>query len=200
MSISDFLNRIKKYREISNIDEIARRYFVMNGFDGILTILGVIIGTYIANIRNPNTVIITSVSACIAIGISGFSGTFMSEKAERTRNLKRLEKRLLTKLHNSILSKAGKFAYFYASLVAALTPLFFSIIILTPMFLASINLISYMTAFYSLLITSFLILFVLGMFLGKVSEENIIIWGMKMFLIGLITTFSLLFIGFILRI
>jgi predicted membrane protein (TIGR00267 family) len=197
--MKEFLEKMKKYRDISNVDEIVRRYFVMNGFDGILTVLGIVIGTYIANVRDPNIIIITTISTCIAIGISGFSGTFMSERAERTRNIKLLERKMLTKFHNNIINEAAKFASFYSAAIAALSPIIFTIIILIPMFLASFNLISFIIAFNGLLGISLLMLFILGIFLGKVSKENIIIWGIKMFSIGLFTALLLFFFGIIFR-
>jgi predicted membrane protein (TIGR00267 family) len=189
------LKKMKKYRHISSVDEVARRYFVMNGFDGILTVLGIVIGTYIANVRDPTIIIITTISTCIAIGISGFSGTFMSEKAERTRHIKSLEKKMLTKFNNSIINESASFACFFSAFIAAISPFTFAIIILIPMFLTILGLVSYIIAFYSLIGISLLTLFMLGVFLGKVSKENIIIWGSKMFLIGLLTTLLLFFIG-----
>jgi len=195
--MKDFLKKTKKYREVSSVDEIVRRYFVMNGFDGILTVLGIVIGSYIANVRDPNIIIITTISTCVAIGISGFSGTFMSERAERIRYTKILERKMLTKFHNSIINKAARVASFYSAIIAAVSPIIFTIIILIPMFLTSFGLIPYMIAFYGLIGISLLILFMLGIFLGKVSKENIIMWGIKMSLIGLFTTLLLFFIGIV---
>ena len=37
------IERLKEYEEVASISEIARRYFAMNSFDGILTILGVLV-------------------------------------------------------------------------------------------------------------------------------------------------------------
>ncbi|NIO44117.1 MAG: hypothetical protein GTN36_00985 [Candidatus Aenigmarchaeota archaeon] len=198
--MKDFLKKIKRYRDISSVDEIVRRYFVMNGFDGILTVLGIVIGSYIAHVRDPSIIIITTISTCVAIGISGFSGTFMSERAERIRYTKILERKMLTKFHNSIINEAARFASFYSAIIAAASPIIFAIIILIPMFLTSFGLIPYMIAFYGLIGVSLLILFTLGIFLGIVSKENVIIWGIKMSLIGLFTTLLLFFIGIIFNI
>lgn len=190
-----FLKKIKKYRDFSSVDEIVRRYFVMNGFDGILTVLGIVIGSYIANVKDPNIIIITTISTCIAIGISGFSGTFMSEKAERKRYINILERKMLTKFNNSIINESARFASFYSAIIAGVSPIIFAIIILIPMFLTSFGLIPFIIAFYGLIGISVLILFILGIFLGRVSKENVIVWGIKMSLIGLFATLLLFFIG-----
>jgi len=41
-----FLEKIKRYINISGITPISRRYFIMNAFDGATTILGIVIGAY----------------------------------------------------------------------------------------------------------------------------------------------------------
>jgi hypothetical protein len=47
-----FLEKIKRYINISGITPISRRYFIMNAFDGATTILGIVIGAYVAEITN----------------------------------------------------------------------------------------------------------------------------------------------------
>ena len=195
--MKDFLKKIKKYRDFSGVDEIVRRYFVMNGFDGILTVLGIVIGSYFANVKDPSIIIITTISTCVAIGISGFSGTFMSERAERKRYIKILERKMLTKFNSNIINESAGFASFYSAIIAGISPIIFALIILIPMFLTSFGLIPYIIAFYGLIGISILTLFMLGIFLGRVSKENIIVWGIKMSLIGLFATLLLFFIGIV---
>jgi hypothetical protein len=36
----------KRYYKVSETGDITHRYFVMNAFDGVLTMLGVVIGAY----------------------------------------------------------------------------------------------------------------------------------------------------------
>jgi len=47
-SIAEFLEEVKTYNQIADIGEIARRYFAMNAFDGVLTTIGVLAGNYLA--------------------------------------------------------------------------------------------------------------------------------------------------------
>jgi hypothetical protein len=51
-------------------DEIARRYFVMNAFDGALTILGVVVGFAISHEGNARLVLSAGAGASLAMGIS----------------------------------------------------------------------------------------------------------------------------------
>ncbi|MBN2155430.1 MAG: VIT1/CCC1 transporter family protein [Candidatus Lokiarchaeota archaeon] len=84
--------RWKLYGEMTDLGEIARRYFVMNFFDGVLTVLGIVIGSFILfltteNAPNRPAIIIQALATSIAIGISGITGGFLSERAERKRNI-----------------------------------------------------------------------------------------------------------------
>lgn len=77
----------KTYVEITNLAAIARRYFVNNFYDGAITITGVLLG-FLASVFkgqfiNSNLIILTGLGTCISMFISGFSGSYLSEKAEQ---------------------------------------------------------------------------------------------------------------------
>jgi len=55
----------------------------MNAFDGATTVLGIVIGAYVAGITNEFWVIWSGLGATLAIGLSGFAGAYMTEEAER---------------------------------------------------------------------------------------------------------------------
>ena len=92
------LKKSKEYIEIAKVGEIARRYFVLNAFDGALTVLGIIMGSYVVGVKDPRVVIGASFGACLAMGVSGFWGAYMAERAERKRALKDLEMALFINL------------------------------------------------------------------------------------------------------
>ena len=48
------IERFKEYEEVAGIGEIARRLFAMNSFDGVLTIIGVLMGNYTAGVREAS--------------------------------------------------------------------------------------------------------------------------------------------------
>ena len=96
---------------------IARRYFVKNGFDGSMTMLGIIVGAWVVNVKQPEIVVTAGLGACLAMGISGLSGAYLTERAERKRDLKNLECAMITKLNDSIITDATAFVSLYAALV-----------------------------------------------------------------------------------
>jgi len=53
---------------------IARRYFIKNGFDGSLTILGIIVGSWIVGVVEPEIIVTARLGACLAMGVSGIFG------------------------------------------------------------------------------------------------------------------------------
>ena len=45
--LKDHIQKIKIYNKIANIGQISRRYIALNGFDGVITIIGVLLGSFI---------------------------------------------------------------------------------------------------------------------------------------------------------
>jgi len=68
----------------------------MNAFDGVLTIIGMLMGNMAAGITKPNIVITTGLSTSIAMGISGLWGSYLTESAERKHDLDALSRSTLT--------------------------------------------------------------------------------------------------------
>lgn len=188
MSVKKTIKRWKKYSKISDVGPITRRYFVMNAFDGALTMLGVVIGAYISGIINQPTVIISAgIAGSIAMGASGISGAYMTEKAERTKKMKDLEKALLTDMKNGLHKKSHRFATIFAALVDGFSPAIAAMIVISPFFLIRFGIISVEIAFYSSIIITLIILSSLGVYLGKISDESLIKYGILMLFVGLIT-------------
>ena len=183
-----FLKKIRTYLKISNVAPISRRCFVKNGFDGAMTALGVVVGAYISNTTNSIWIISAGIAVSIAMGLSGFFGAYITEESERSIILKGLEKSMLKKLDKSIIGRSERFATMWVALIDGLSPLIISMVSLVPFILSAFNLLSFSYALYSSIGIILIILFSLGVYLGKVSKRNVLITGFKMFLAGLILT------------
>ncbi|MBL7118637.1 VIT1/CCC1 transporter family protein [Candidatus Bathyarchaeota archaeon] len=171
-----------KFKEITDLDEIARRYFVINAFDGSMTMLGIISGVLFSNITDYRIIINSGLGACIAMGVSG---TYMSEKAERTRDLRELEDAMLTNLENSIISEASHFAAVFIALIDGVSPVIAGLVPLIPFFFARSGLLHFSLAVRASIALNLLTLFILGAFLGKVSGEGVLRKGIIMMTAGL---------------
>ena len=182
--ISDYFDDIGTYIRITRAQKILRRYFAMNAFDGAMTSLGVIIGAYISHISDPRAVIGVILVGGIAMAVSGFSGTYMTERAERSRSLNELEDAMLVDLEDTIYGQASRFVSVIAAVVDGSAPFLASIPSVVPFYLAQIGLVPVGLAFFASVGTSLATLFFLGMFLGRVSDSNIIYSGIKMVIAG----------------
>jgi len=184
-SIPEFLAEIQNYNKIVGIAEIARRYFAMNAFDGVLTTIGVLAGNYLAGVRDLSIPIRTGIATSIAMGISGLWGAYLTETAERERELLELEKVSLIDQSDTSIGRASRFAVIVVSIVDGLAPALGAMIVLIPLFLDSLirnPVLSYVLSGG----TALLSLFGLGLFLGKVSEKNLIGYGVKTLLAGIV--------------
>jgi len=184
--LREYIERIKRYNAIANIAAIARRYFVMNAFDGILTTTGVFLAAFFAGIREARIIIIAGVGAAVAIGISGFWGAYLTESAERKRILRTPKKILKIDAPLKQIKRSFNFAIVSLSLVDGLSPLMAALIMTSPfIFSASLGF-NVVYAYYASFIFASLILFFLGTFLGKISRQKILSSGLKMIMAGVV--------------
>jgi predicted membrane protein (TIGR00267 family) len=136
-------------------------------------------------VRDLSIPIRIGIATSIAMGISGLWGAYLTESAERQRELSDLEKISLIDQSETSIGRASRFAVIVVSVVDGLAPALAAFIVLIPLFLASwINnpILSYGLAGGIALIC----LFGLGMFLGKVSEKSLIGYGFKTLLAGIV--------------
>jgi predicted membrane protein (TIGR00267 family) len=178
-SFTDYIEEVGSYLRVTKAPMILRRYFAMNAFDGAMTSLGVVIGAYISNIVEPMTVIGVILVSAIAMAVSGFSGTYMTESAERVKSLNELEDAMLTNY-----GKASRFVSVFAALVDGSAPFLASLPSVIPFYLVTVGLLPMGLAFTVSIAAALLILFLLGVFLGRLSESNIIYSGVKMVIAG----------------
>ncbi len=176
---------VREYERIAGFSKIARRALANNAFDGVLTMIGIVMGSYMSDVRNTGTVIRIGIATSISIGISGLWGAYLAESAERGRELAELERIALTDLGDTKIGRASRVAVVIVSLVDGLSPLVSSLIVLAPFFLTSLIgdiLISYALSTV-LALTS---LFGLGMFLGKISGRNLVGYGLRTVVAGIV--------------
>ena len=190
--------RLKRILRYSESAEYPRRYAVMNAFDGVITILGIILGSKLLGSAEAGQIVAASVGALIAMGVSGASGTYITEMAEQERRIKELQDAMLTNLEGTILVKAHREAAVISALVDSAAAIFAGLLAVAPYFLTVAGYISELVAFYSSLIISLSMLFTLGVFLGKVAGRSLLFSGLKALGIGCLTLLFLLLLNLVL--
>ena len=174
---------------------IARRYFVKNGFDGSMTMLGIIVGSWVIHVTQTEIIVTAGLGACLAMGISGVSGAYVTERAERKRGLKDLENAMVTKLKDSVITEATAFVSFYAALVDGGSPILTALVSLSPFFFTIYGVIPIENAYMASLAVTMVTLFMLGIYLGKVAKENALIYGIQTLIAGVATVVIALLLG-----
>jgi predicted membrane protein (TIGR00267 family) len=177
---------LREYERISGFSEQARRALANNGFDGMLTTIGLLVGSYVAGIRDAQIIIHTGLATAMAMAISGAWGAYLAEGAERRRDLAELEGIALTDLGQSKIGRASRVAVVVVAAVDGVSPLVAALIVLTPMFAwPQSSDIRY--AYASCLLVAMIGLFGLGMFLGRISSRSMLLYGLRTIVAGLVS-------------
>ena len=186
------IERTMRALELTKGVEIARRYLAMNAFDGALTMLGLILGGLVSMaVLGPeivfHTTLLAAMGTSLAMAISGFSGSYLTESAEREREVEEMGKAMLSDMSQTMYAKATRVTSVVVALVDGLAPSISALIVVSPLLLVSIGILEVYIAFYVAIVICMIFLFALGLFLGSVSGKSIWGYGAKTLLAGILT-------------
>ena len=181
------LGQVRLALRVSRSHGILRRYFVVNGFDGALTMLGLITGFHLSGDVDLGIVIPACLGAAVALGISGLTSAYLSESAERRRWLTELEEAMISDLSESAHGTAARVVPVLIALVNGLAPLLLALVIMSPLGLAVWGVPLPAAPLVAAIGTAFLCIFGLGVFLGRVGGTSWLASGIKTLSIALIT-------------
>ncbi len=172
--LTRFLKELRTVlRANPDVASIARRMFVTNALDGIVAALGVNIGSYSPEM-NPILHASGMIGGTLAMGVvSGVIGVYLSEKAERLREFRELERKVASSLKESIYWKAVKIIPIYVALWSGLGIILFPLIAALPFLVAEPLGISIRAAYYASIAISIGEMGFLGFYLGRVSGEHL---------------------------
>jgi predicted membrane protein (TIGR00267 family) len=189
------LNKKQLLLHVLRAESIARRYLVTNGFDGSLTMLGMMTGFYTSGMTDLSVAISACLGAAVALFISGLSSAYLSEKAEREKELRELEQALLVDLKESDYGQASRYLPILVALVNGLAPLLLSLLILLPLFFAEQLSALPLSPFINAIIVALTCIFFLGVFLGNISKTFWLWSGLRTLIIAIVTVAIILFFG-----
>jgi predicted membrane protein (TIGR00267 family) len=129
------------------------------------------------------------------MGVSGLWGAYLTESAERKREIVEISQETLSDLNDTRIGRASRAAVLIVAVVDGLSPFLAALIVLSPFFIAgffpAINFVYY-TALGLALVT----LFALGLFLGQVSQGNMLVYGARTVVAGIVSiVISYLLVG-----
>jgi len=184
---------LRHYHEIAEVGEIARRYFAMNAFDGVLTALGVLVGGYLGGVDSPRAIFVVVLSTAVGMGVSGFYGSYLVERAERGRAMRELEESTLSSLEDTTIAAASRYATIVIAFVDGVSPFVAAMIVMIPF--AFPSLLTMHTAYFVAVAVGLIELFCLGVFLGAISRERLWLSGLRLAFAGVIALVISLLLG-----
>lgn len=180
---------------ITHSHGIIRRYFVVNGFDGALTMLGLCMGFYFTDHVQISVVIHACLGAAIALGMSGVSSAYISESAEKKKELLELEQAMIGDLGESHFGRAARWVPVVIAIVNGAAPFLISVVIMLPLWLHTWQADLMAMPLEAAIVLAFLLVFLLGMFLGRISGTFWLWSGIKTLAIALLTALLIFFVS-----
>ncbi len=170
------------YCEMTDIVSVSRRYFVIGFFDGVLTVLGMIMGAHLTGEASARLIISAGVATALALGVSSAWGAFEAERIEQKIMKNRKEKALLVNERECMMDRAHRFAAYVSSIIHGIAPIVAAVLPLLPyVFLPEDD------AFVAAMVVGFASLFIIGSIMGRIARFNILVSGFRMLLAGIAT-------------
>ncbi len=196
------VERVMRSLELTKGVEIARRYLAMNGFDSALTMLGLLLGGLITiDPLNPtpgfNAILLAATGSIIAMAVSGFSGSYLAESAQRDREVEEMGRAMLTDMTNSMFAKASRTTAVVIAIVDGSSSAVAALIIMIPLWFVPFGLLPYNIASYMSICICILLLFLLGLFLGHISKRSMWKYAARTLFAGVVTAALLYTIAFV---
>ncbi len=171
-----------------DVESISRRYFILGAFDGALTILGVILGAAATGSLTREIVMSAGIGGGIALAISSAVGAYEAERLEA-----KLNGGDASRMAAKVDQRWPKTKYWVATLIPAavhgIAPLVAAIIPVIPFLIFDIAL----AALTSIALTM-AFLFVMGLYLGSLTEGRMLTAGLRFVFIGIITSVVVVFL------
>lgn len=185
------MNRLTRIRQLIRLgqgEHIARRYFFTNGFDGALTMLGLLLGFQLSATEVPIAVALSACTgAAIALFFSGVSSAWFSEKAERERSLRELEQSMIEPLSGTDHARAARLSVLMIALVNGAAPLLISLGAIVPLLLALWQVPLPAAPIVTALGCTLVLVFLMGAYASRTSLAGWAWAGVRSLLIALIT-------------
>ncbi|MCE4603475.1 MAG: hypothetical protein F7B20_00720 [Aeropyrum sp.] len=178
--IRGFIEEFKRLVSIHpDTPGVARRMFVTNGFDGLLAAIGVNVGGFRGEV-DPLFMVLSIMGGALSMGIlSGVVGVYLSERAERLKEVARLERKVARSLRGSIYWRAANFIPLYIALWSGVGILAFPFLTVTPYIAAMYGLVSVGWAFWASIAIALALSAGLGYYLGVVSGESRLLYTVR---------------------
>ena len=156
------------------------RYVILGAIDGILAVLGIIIGLSTASIE-PSLVIKAALGGGIALCLTNSIGSYLAESAVEYGKISEVEQALLQDLRNTRVEKLARRNIMVDALLSGSSSFLGALIPIAPFVFFRDG-----TAAYISVALALAALVVLGLFSGKISSQSYIRSVVRMVGLGII--------------
>ncbi len=161
-----------------------RRYFVNTIFDSTFVMLGIIIGSAFSNHPDMHLVVVTVLTSAVALGISTGVSVYEAETMEQRRRIDEIEKAMLRSLDDTHIDRASRASVVLIAFINFLAPVIAGAIILSAFLLIFPQ--DLVAAAWTAIALAIAMLFVTGFALGRTTQRNPLLQGMRMAVIGIV--------------
>ena len=163
--------------------KLNQRYAINTFFDSVNTLMGVILGLYLAASFNVDLVSVSVITTAVALGISAGTSTFEAEQLEQERRYKELQHAMGYQISEAQLKKEATLIGLIVGFINFIIPLLMATIALVIIARFS----SFDAALVVVIIVFLTTLFITGVGFGRLNDLNPIKRGIRMLLLGGVT-------------
>lgn len=176
-----------------------KRYLIRGFIDGVLSSLGVVIGASTAigsTIGSTSTstasaiIIAAGIGGGVANGLSNILGASVGEKLFKEIELSEIEKAMLKsggELHGTAVDEKLNETLMSSAIYDGIATFIGSVIPVLPFIIGALLKITDMISLYVSILISLSLFFILGVYIGKMAREHVIISGLKLVAFGVVT-------------
>jgi len=183
--VSSRLANLRELLKDEDVRSISRRYFISNGFDGTLTTIGIIVGSFLGGSQSSMEIVRVVAGGTVGLAASGVWSVWEIERAEKLAELKAVEEKMLTGLEGTALHDRKGDARKVNAMMSGLGPTIGMLLPIIPYFFVGVAL-SMMWATVIGVLIGVSLLFVFGAYMGNLSEQNWVIAGLRTGVVGLV--------------
>ncbi|WP_321417074.1 VIT1/CCC1 transporter family protein [uncultured Methanomethylovorans sp.] len=164
------------------------RYVILGSIDGILAVLGVVIGTsQVAN--DPSIIINAAFGGAVALALTNGVGSYLAESAVEYGKLAELEKPLLRSLACTSIEKQTKKKIWSDSIFHGGASFLGSMVPILPYVLLKEHMLEVS------IVMSIMVLSILGLYSGKIAKQSMIKHSARMVGLGIVIVIAVTSLG-----
>lgn len=173
-------------------DKIPVRYTVLGTIDGVVACLAIVIGVFTASV-DSGIIIAAGLSLGVGLGISNGMGGFMAEYTVEHKRMREIEDAMIMEeggMKGTLVHKRVQKRLLYDTITHGGSSFLGSMVPIAPFLFFESSF-----AIVVSIVVSFLTLFMLGIYMGYMTRERLVVAGLKMLIVGVIAALVVRLIG-----